>query len=652
MYNHKFYINFKDLISKKYPLWEKYLCELIYKSNFYIILDNTLSDKDLKNKLEIFPNFFKNNSLDKFVREIDFNNEINYFFDFGNITSEIDQIKTKTNNIGFIGFGDHFNETIDYFREINCKLIVTEILPNELPYDITQENLDFFSQNYYFLPPCPGKFKIEVSKEKKFVLFIDSKNNESNVVYKNIYSAITKSTDTDVIDVSATDGHPERIFATSVITYLLNPQYQLAIRYASPLAVNEIDGKDSMKNPLRDMFIKKSNFNFDHLFQKRNSSIRYQLKSLFENDPQTSVDNKPTFSFEDESVKLINKISTCHSNTPKIIRSPYKVALKRKIPNKTTLPTWLIHFATEPFLFEILTSNISKESNLNISFNKNFYDFAKTAYYLVHVLDHEHLYSSNFFTFFGNPVEETINEFKAIAHKSCGLSKGNLVQFSGLELRLAYKYIRNTFYDAFIIKNDLIDNNSFEILLNLIKSCNEFKSNNLSAKMSLIMLFAVGNRQEEAIQLCENQTSQEISNILYVLHSLCLALQGKIDSSKQAMSNFRLLDSQYAKDYVSVAFLLAKALVFDLHDKESKSVILSYANRKPSQDWWGDDLIYLALAKVIPSDTSSELREMCKEHLLKYNIISENKFNEIHLSTNDHDDKALAKLLSFLQFPN
>ena len=271
----------------------------------------------------------------------------------------------KTDTVGFIGFGVPFNDTIDYFREINCNLIVSEILPNEIPSDITQENLDFFIQNYYFLPPHPTGFKIGFSKEKKISLFIDSKNNESNAVYKKIYSAISKSSEIEVIDVNAPNGQPEKILATSVISYLLNPQYQLAIRYASPLEVKEIDGKDSMKNPLRDMFIEKSNINSNHLFKKRNSSIRYQLKSLFEKDPQTSVDNNPTFSFEEELDKLINKISTCHSNTPSRSKNIYKVAKERKTSNGTDLPIWLNHFGTEPFLNEILTRHPSEESEGN-----------------------------------------------------------------------------------------------------------------------------------------------------------------------------------------------------------------------------------------------------------------------------------------------
>ena len=185
-----------------------------------------------------------------------------------------------------------------------------------------------------------------------------------------------------------------------------------------------------MKNPLRDMFIEKSNINSNHLFKKRNSSIRYQLKSLFEKDPQTSVDNNPTFSFEEELDKLIKKISTCHSNTPSRSKNIYKVAKERKTSNGTDLPIWLNHFGTEPFLNEILTRHPSEESEGNISFNENFYNFAKDAYYLVHILDSEQLHASNFASFFGKPTDEKIKKFRVIINKLHEFGKANLIKFS------------------------------------------------------------------------------------------------------------------------------------------------------------------------------------------------------------------------------
>ena len=142
------------------------------------------------------------------------------------------------------------------------------------------------------------------------------------------------------------------------------------------------------------------------------------------------------------------------------------------------------------------------------------------------------------------------------------------------------------------------------------------------------------------------------SNILHVTHSVCLAMQGKKEESKQALSNFRLLDVQYAKDYVTVAYLLAKVLVSDLHDEESEEIMRSYSKRKPSPKWWGIDLIYLGITMVIPSGTSAGLFAMCKEHLLRNNILSENGLDEIHSSPKDHDKTALEKFLSFLNFPS
>jgi hypothetical protein len=74
------------------------------------------------------------------------------------------------------------------------------------------------------------------------------------------------------------------------------------------------------------------------------------------------------------------------------------------------------------------------------------------------------------------------------------------------------------------------------------------------------------------------------------------------------------MDSQYGKDFTSIAYLLANFLSGDMIASQAPKILDDYKLRKPSKAWWESDFVVLAILKVIPRELSPELFCDCEKY--------------------------------------
>jgi hypothetical protein len=152
--------------------------------------------------------------------------------------------------------------------------------------------------------------------------------------------------------------------------------------------------------------------------------------------------------------------------------------------------------------------------------------------------------------------------------------------------------------------------------------------------------------------LCKLQESQSDKNILCINSALCFGLLGKVEACRESLSLHKHIDSQYGKDFVSVAYLLANFLSGDIIENEVSKILDHYKSRKPSKAWWKTDFVVLAILKVIPKDLSPKLFADCKKYATTKLGFSHQQVDEFSIKQAELSDDSSALLKTTLALLN
>ena len=612
----KFLFAANKLISNPYPNWNVAIGRILSSSEAYIYFDPDESDtakESLTAKIiEIF-------DLTNPPEEISSNEtqtvEDSAFFDLNPVSDGLRKGLNK--QIGFLGFGKDFETKLKIYEKKNYSLIISEVLPCEIQEKLADENLEYFLKCHYFLPPDTNRIKLRKSDKGMIVLIHDSKESPSQSLDKRILGVLNEHERLRVIDFHTHEPSVE-IEASTVYSLLSNPQLNHALRQACPFEIKFLSSSKRVDSPFRDLYFEHSTFNMDNLFVRDAKSIRAHITEIINSttDKEINVSNNQILSPDEEVESLINKIKE-KKNTPRpyVLCNPKSNSFsleKLEDGSKTDLPTWLLHPATEPSLHSYL-KDITSSNRIH---QADFYKFADVASRLVHLLENEGKYLSNFNELYGEISNKNLSEFDAIIKnvvRTYGI-KGPLL--AELHSRLVAKHCRLAYEKLSSNDHYQISSKKAELLLGFLDEGKKIDDAGVSPEMIRVEVLCFSGCFQDALAHCEKQENQSHRNILLVTVALLAAICDNAEACASSLESYSPLRAQYAPDYVNAAYLIARLYTEDLTNDQYQQVLAEIVKFNLKPLFWLTELSAIAILKASSSEDSNSVIYQAEAFLL------------------------------------
>ncbi len=641
----KIYITTSQIAESPYPLWHGFIEKLLLLKNTFIYTGGVLNDdekKDLSKSLKKTYGLEKN---PQYAWEIEGDSKKNVLFDFHADLAPMEEF-SNFKKIGFLGFKDNFEEKINYYSSYEFDVLISEFLPDEIPSSLNEREISFFISTFYFLPPHPSSFKVTKSIEDQILIIIDSRNitlKDKDLKYLRILEQLKSFS---ILDVCKATTFQPTLSASSIFFANISPQYKHCFRISSPIKIVDLNHQIDLESPLRNIFFRTNYLEKDLIFKQNGLSLRGKLNGILnQKEEKEHIEFASNLDPNEEFSRFLSSIEG-KNNCAALFNFPRTFGNKKiKIVQKSFFPNWIFKPTTEAFLFHLIRTRIEQEKTgeTTYCYPKEVFDFIMDSYFLLQILDRNNLFFSNFLKLFDLTSENVLKRF----HKVTTSAKSNFVEnipaVADWYSEIAYKLIKQELRLTFSSQKPSINQKTASTLLRFIHLGDSNQKDSLSKKMHIATLLILSDQGDSALESCRQEKESSDRNILSVSSALCFGICGDIDNCKEALLLYEFKNTQYGKDYVSVAYLFASFLAGIYEDELVSNTLQNYNSRKPSKEWWKTDLTILAILKTIPETLSPNLISICKDYL-SVNL----NFNDKDLAILDSSFKRDEKSSSFL----
>ncbi len=608
-----FHIN--QLLNNSYFLWYDFFSFIIRRENALIVSNEI----DCKTAIKI-KDFYSIEGQVTVIQMQDLLEEEFIFFDFGNYNcTEVNNILAKASlKVGLLGFNDSLSTKLGYYRIHRFDIVITELLPDELPLDLEPDNLDFFFSTNYFLPPLCSLTRIKRSKleNAKVLLFANSKGKVSKSFCASTFKILGESPFFEVVDEKSLSS--ESLHSCSVAyTILDNPQLNHSLKLESEVAVEILEHHSSRDSPIRSLFLNPCDLGIEKVFEIPLPSLRENILKLLKAGSHNTqcLDTSPVVPFEEEISTLYSLImSEKYENLPfrqNRIKLDFSCTPNSQVGLE--IPIWIMHEATEPFLRKLIEI---AQQNYSITHAKELIQFANDALCIVHLTDSNCKHADSFRRNFKGITKLVTDDFIENAKKYYEYHAKSNQSKPSLLTKIANRFLRLEFPHTYIFHKPLLTTDDYQNLLKFIDYDQNFHEKNLSTHMVRVKYLSIQKRYKEAFQVCESLES-EPANILLSVLSLCSALAGDYDECKRATSLCEPVDSQYGEDLVLVSYLLSVIFLENFDVPTFSNIADSYLKKKPSASWWMTDVGAMCLLSASDPNSNSPILMNCEDFLVK-----------------------------------
>ena len=526
-------------------------------------------------------------------------------FDLGSSTIPARLKNEAKKKVGFIGVGENLLKKLKLFTDEKYNLIISELLPSELPHGLSDESLKHFLASHYFLPPHTNFFQLKPCPTRKVILFHDSEDDSPSPVDERILAIMDAQEALSVIDISNFDFSSE-IQASLIYSLLHDPQKNHALRLASPVPLRLLNHKTNPYHPLRNLHFKESSASSRSLFVSNAKSLRETVSSLIHatTDENDTLDNSPCISANAELDSLLeNLLIETNSSAP--TQSPLPVPSEFSLSTSifeagSGLPAWLTHPGTEP----CLRAYVERKDQFPKG-PSDFDAFADDALRLIHLTDHKGLYLNQFKALYGEASQQNLKRFETLATKAVATYGTKKPGFIEIHSATALKYARLAFAQHFLHGKHPDFSEQVHLLTHLIDAGKRFHPNGISPEMNRVTLLAMAGNYESALDHCRKQENTSTANPLLAILALCAALANRSDECSAALEAFSPLKAQYASDFMNVSYLVSRLHLKSLETDHTETILLEFEARKPNLDAWLTEILAMALLNVASPDSQA-----------------------------------------------
>jgi hypothetical protein len=621
-----FYSN--QLLQNPYPYWKVIFSKILLNQKAILLFNAKDSEENNDKTRQDIASLY---DVPKGCIRSDISIEVqeeSFLFDFGLSEFTYPSFKSSSKTVGFIGFDDDINSKLSYYREKKSTLIISEILPHELPHEISEENLEYFINFHYFLPPTKLNINLQKSKEKRILIFHNSTKNSSSSKNTSVLNALKGSDKINIIDISDLSSFA-KIDGSKGISDLANPQANHSLRLASPFEIQELNSNTEKESPLRNLYFKSLPIKLDKPYEQKSPSFRQKIITcLHHDDPEEFVTNySPAYQTEDEIKFLLSALKGQSIHLRQKICLP--ITNIAKVP-ESIFPNWITHFATEPTLHQLFLKEKQLRSENCNDINTEFVPFIEEYLYFIHLVDYNNIYISHLRDLCAKPEIDSLDTFDRIAScivKSFGTKTK---ETSEMHSNLVYKFVKLEFAGFYIHQNSSLNKETIGMLLNFLEKGKKFCPDGISPDMTKVQLLCMSNRYEEALDICSNNTSVSSANILYSILGLCAALSGDTKSCTKALESYQPTESQNAHHYVSIAYLVTRLYVPKVENDQHLNILKTYKSHNIKSSWWQTELMAMAIVRAVPADKISTAVLQSKEFLVNSGSLSTKDVQRFH----------------------
>lgn len=597
-----------QIIKKPYPLWNKYWKKLLSRQETFLLKSLISSEPPEDDLVKHVKALYQLEDYPQLLGELSPKIENSIVLDFEGKETFITEI-SKVRKIGFIGFNDDFEKKIERYAEMEFDAIISELMPDEIPTNLSSHTMDFFFSRHYFLPPQSVSFKIIESDSPKILFLKDSYYHNSNQRDQKLLDIIDLVDSFEILSVNELEKKSHNICASSIVFAGINPQYKHSLRLSSKIPVSELNQGLSYESPLRNIFFDSNYLCHDLIFHQEPNSLRHKINQIIKN--KKSQDLKGVEIEEKEFSNLLFFLEHGKTEDRRRFHAADTTFRSLEKNDESKYPLWFFHPATEPYLRQLVRQ--IKEKGLDIP-DSQLVEFIFDAFFTVQLLDFNNLFFADFLTLFDINSKEVLERFHDLACKACKSFGQKVPEGSGLHAKISYKLAKQNFRSSFASQHPNFDQKTANTLIEFISLGQKLYQDSLTDKMYTLSLLILSNQDAKAYKFTKLQKTQSDINILCIYSALCFGLLGNAGACRESLSLYKHMDSQYGKDFTSIAYLLANFLSGDMIASQAPKILDDYKLRKPSKAWWESDFVVLAILKVIPRELSPELFCDCEKY--------------------------------------
>lgn len=607
-----FFFIAEQIIKNQYPLWKVFFKKLLERDDTFILVKDAcpINEREtIKAKICEIYNVSKS-SLNFDI--IENTTKTGHLLVLETLSHSENEILKNFKKVGTIGYNKDLNQLISYYKKINCELILSEMLVSEVPKPITNANFSYLTNYGYFIPPSNEALNIKRVSENKIILIVDTSEKLSSLENR-IMKTLNTFNEFQIIDLKNINN--EEVFcANKIISFVRNQQINHALNTFSNIEFQFSNPLN--ENPFRNIFY--GNFNASRKVRIKNKdcSIRSYVKPLLE----ISRFNQITTKNSEELKKATSVSDEIFSLLCYMRKSSGEILPNRKfslpyIPKVLTkeyegFPNWINHFATESHIHQFLAENCIDSEKA-----RYLRPLCEDALLYLHCVDSESNFFSTFKKLYPQPSEEILNKFHKVIHEVHSKNNSIFTTIDEAKQNLVSKFLRAELTHLCIRNNPQLKSDDYLILDRFLVTEDDSKKNKNSPNMHKLQILVMSGELDEALNYCKVCESNSSKNILLTTFAVLAVLVEKFEYAKQALSYYEEVEKQYAKDNVSVAYLVSRLFLKNLNDDQSIDIIKFYKNNSPAKAWWMNDLICMAFVKLSPIGEDTEMLSSCIQFL-------------------------------------
>jgi hypothetical protein len=163
---------------------------------------------------------------------------------------------------------------------------------------------------------------------------------------------------------------------------------------------------------------------------------------------------------------------------------------------------------------------------------------------------------------------------------------------------------------------------SVELLSKFLDEGSMLQKVGISPEAIRIIILCFSGNFNHSLYLCKKQEDQSYRNILLVTLAMLSMIFEDTEFCKAALEEYKPLKSQYAADYIHVAYLIVRLYQGDLINDYYLETLAKIENRKPNPLIWLTELHAIALLIASSPEDSFSVIPQAEAFLLKAGSLS------------------------------